>query len=155
MALKAEDYAQKGRQAAQDAWDYDSPSSAPFPRDKDYWGARAWWEAYDAEFARLKTSAVLDTPKGQEALKRQAADIERQVFEESAPVSAKAWEGLDASKPRTVLAKGASWPYDKKTPRGAHIEQLKAQLVEGMPPGRRKRIEAAIVRVKLRDSVGR
>lgn len=139
MALKAEDYARMGRQAAQDAWDYDDSSSpAPFPRDKDYWGARAWWEAYDAEFARLKNRGMARMPAS-----------------EAAPVSVKSWEGLDPSKPRTVLAKGASWPYDKKTPRGAHIEQLKAQLVEGMPPGRRKRIEAAIVRVKLRDSVGR
>lgn len=138
MALKAEDYARMGRQAAQDAWDYDSPSPAPFPRDKDYWGARAWWEAYDAEFARLKNSGMAKMPAS-----------------EAAPVSEKAWEGLDASKPRTVLAKGASWPCDKKTPRGSHIEQLKAQLVEGMPAARRKRIEAAIVRIKLRDSVGR
>lgn len=156
MALKAEDYARMGRERAQFELNRDGEDRGiPFARDKDYWGARAWWEAYDAEFQRLKTSAVLSTPKGQEALARQAESIERQVFDESAPISAKAWEGLDAPKPRTVLAKGAAWPYDKKTPRGSHIQQLQAQLVEDMPAGRRKRIEAAIVRVKLRDSIGR
>lgn len=137
MALKAEDYARMGRIDAAAAA-ADCLKHPRFPRDKDYWGARAYWEAYDAETERLKASGVL---KGETS--------------EAAEISPKVWEGLDTSKPRTVLAKGASWPYDKKTPRGSHIEQLKAQLVEGMPPGRRKRIEAAIVRVKLRDSVGR
>lgn len=141
MALKAEDYARMGRERARFELNRDGEDRGiPFARDKDYWGARAYWEAYDAEFQRLKTSAVLSTPKGKEALARQAESIERQVFD---------------GKPRTVLAKGAAWPYDKKTPRGSHIQQLQAQLVEGMPAGRRKRIEAAIVRIKLRDSIGR
>lgn len=64
-------------------------SLAAYPRASKSWQARAYWNAYDEAIAKAKTTPMKVT-----------------ILEEAAPISAKAWKGLQATTARVRVASG-------------------------------------------------